>query len=115
MPPKKTRSARQRRPMPTSTLRPTASESVDGIDGTASVAAPTTSAGSPQSRAAQANAMRRAGAAQAGSLRRRAGTGRQSGQIVIANYDFLRHDLRLLGLLAPTLIVILIVLSFVVH
>jgi hypothetical protein len=39
---------------------------------------------------------------------------RAPAQIVIANYDFLRHDLRLLLILAPTLIVIMVILSFVV-
>lgn len=40
---------------------------------------------------------------------------RAPAQIVIANYDFLRRDLRLLGVLAPGLVVVMIVLSFVVH
>ena len=40
---------------------------------------------------------------------------RAPAQIVIANYDFLRHDLRLLALLAPTLVVVLVVASFVIH
>jgi hypothetical protein len=38
---------------------------------------------------------------------------RAPAQIVIANYDFLRHDLRMLGILAPSLVVILAVLSVV--
>jgi hypothetical protein len=40
---------------------------------------------------------------------------RAPAQIVIANYDFLRHDLRLLLMLAPSLVVIMVILSFVVH
>jgi len=40
---------------------------------------------------------------------------RAPAQIVIANYDFLRHDLRILGMLAPSLVVILVVLSIVIH
>ena len=39
---------------------------------------------------------------------------RAPAQIVIANYDFLRHDLRILGMLAPTLVVILVILSITI-
>ena len=40
---------------------------------------------------------------------------RAPAQIVIGNYDFLRHDLRILGVLAPGLVAVLVVLSFVLH
>lgn len=40
---------------------------------------------------------------------------RAAAQIVVGNYDFLRHDLRILGVLAPVLVVIMIVSSFVIH
>jgi hypothetical protein len=40
---------------------------------------------------------------------------RPSAQIVIANYDYLRRDLRTLAVLAPSLVIILIILSFVLH
>jgi hypothetical protein len=34
---------------------------------------------------------------------------------VIKNYDFLRHDLRILAVLAPSLIIVMIILSIVIH
>src|SRR5579862_3778008 len=40
---------------------------------------------------------------------------RAPAQIVIANYDFLRHDLRILGLIGPSLVVVLVILSLVIH
>jgi hypothetical protein len=45
----------------------------------------------------------------------RSRSSRAPAQIVIGNYGYLRHDLRLLGILAPSMIVIMVVLSFVLH
>jgi hypothetical protein len=56
-----------------------------------------------------------AGTADASTIARTRTRSRAPAQIVIGNYDFLRHDLRILGVLAPTLVVILVVLSFVIH
>jgi len=54
-------------------------------------------------------------ASTAGAATSRIRGSRSAAQIVIANYDYLRHDLSILGVLAVSLVVILIVLSFVVH
>lgn len=60
-------------------------------------------------------ALRPARASTPPTTARRSRASRTPAQIVVANYDFLRHDLRLLGVLAPSLVVVMVVLSFVVH
>jgi hypothetical protein len=45
----------------------------------------------------------------------RSRSSRAPAQIVIGDYSYLRYDLRLLGILAPSMIIIMVVLSFVLH
>ncbi len=95
MPPKKqTRSSRGRRPA--TRPRPTQPVSHDGesAEYPTAPAAPTVTSRVPAARSRSSRA---------------------PAQIVIGNYGYLRHDLRLLGILAPSLLIIMVVLSFVLH
>lgn len=82
----------------------------EGIEGPSVVPVAATTRPAPASRTTGATA-RAGGAARTARTR----TARPPAQVVIQNYDYLRRDLRTLGLLAPSLVIIMVVLSFVLH
>lgn len=96
MPPKKqARSSRGRRPV---ARRPAQTGTTNGQPDDQTPTAGTTATPAPTRSAAA-----------------RSRSSRAPAQIVIGDYSYLRHDLRLLGVLAPSLIIIMVVLSFVLH
>lgn len=106
MPPKKpSRGSRAKRQPPRRPVRPTsvaaAQDEFDSNDDARAFVAPAASRARMPTPARSPSSTR---------IRSRA-----PAQIVIANYDFLRHDLRVLGMLAPSLVIVMVILSFVVH